>query len=318
MKFFRVCSAFFMLCCATAATALERAGHYEVLEQEVVFAELGGQQLKAHIYRPKTDGILPAVIDVHGGAWNLYDRMAGDLYNRGLASAGLFVLAIDFRQGPDYQHPAASADTAAAVRYLRHHSESLGIDPASIGLVGSSSGAHLALLAGLLPNHSQHQGTAIATRVGEAVQAFRRLDERPASVNYVIALWPVSDPHYRYEYAQRVGRDRLVEFHLGYFADETAMREASIQALLSEGRAETPLPPIMLVQPGADDNIPREMTAALIDAIQQADGQLDYHFYPGMPHAFAHRPSPATDDCIATMIAFIDRQVNNVQEQRKN
>ena len=60
----------------------------------------------------------PAVIDVHGGAWTRGDRATGAIHCRALAACGLVVASVDFRQGPDHQHPAASRDVAAGVRYV--------------------------------------------------------------------------------------------------------------------------------------------------------------------------------------------------------
>jgi acetyl esterase/lipase len=127
---------------------------YEVSSEDVVYAKPDGLDLLARIYRPKLlfDKPLHAVIDVHPGAWNFYDRLAGRLYNNALAASGLVVVAIDFRQGPTFKHPLASRDVAAAVRFVRVNAEKLGIDADRIGLIGSSAGGHLALLAGIKPN----------------------------------------------------------------------------------------------------------------------------------------------------------------------
>lgn len=290
---------------STQAQTLSDLNSYEVEEQDIVYARVDGTELLARIYRPKKSGVLPAVVEVHGGAWNLYDRTAGELYNRALASSGLFVMAVDFRQGPDFKHPLGSRDAVAALRYLKSHASALQIDPASIGIMGSSSGGHLALLAGIKPNADLHKGTAILSG-NKSAQVHDDID---AAVRYIIALWPVSDPKFRYDYAARMGRDELRKYHLGYFADEAAMRDASIQRAIEAGEAATTLPALLVVQPGADTNIPLEMTEALLRAYQKAGGKVDYAFYPGQAHAFAHRPSPATDDCIRTMRDFIDRQL---------
>lgn len=280
-------------------------GSFEVVEEDFVYATINGVELQARSYRPKKSGILPAVIDVHGGAWNLYDRTAGEHYNRALASSGLYVLAVDFRQGPEYQHPLGSRDVTSAVRYLRHNAENLKLHGESIGLIGSSSGGHLALLAGLKPNaaiHKPQNGSTGTVKTEELASA-------SAEVDYIIALWPVSDPFYRYQYAKRVGRDGLLAMHEAYFGDEEQMRSASIQRILNEGEAVAELPPVLIVQAGDDGNIPREMTFDLIAAYQEQNGALDYAFYPNVPHAFGHRASPSTDDLIDTMRSFIQRQL---------
>lgn len=295
---------------------LGRIGQYDVEEQDFVYAVVDGIELRAHSYRPaKSAGALPAVVELHGGAWNLYDRTAGALYNKALASAGLYVMAVDFRQGPDHQHPLGSRDATAAVRYLKIHAKRLSLDMNSIGLIGSSSGGHLALLAGLKPNSKMHLGTPIAMADNKQLHA-DQVDQVDASVKYIIALWPVSDPEYRYTYAKEVKRDSLVQMHDNYFGNIAAMRDASIQRILKEEigtKAENrgKLPAVLVVQPGEDGNIPRPMTFALLDALQNSQVDTDYLFYPGMPHAFAHRPSQSTDDCIQAMRDFIARQIRS-------
>ena len=278
---------------------LKAIGAEQIVEDDFVYARAEGVELRAHSYRPKSSGTLPAIVDIHGGAWSSGDRNQGALYGRALASSGLYVLAIDFRQAPEARHPAASSDVAAAVRYLRAHAKRLDIDPSSIGLIGSSSGGHLAMLAAFTPNDSAFHGTQIASTNG-----FATANETSASVRYSIAMWPVSDPAYRYEYARRVGRDGLVKSHEAFFGTREAMQQASVPRLLRAKEAKE-LPPLFVVQPGNDANIPREMTFDLIAAYQDAGGRLTYEFYPNQPHAFGHRPSADTDHLIVSIRDFI-------------
>lgn len=280
---------------AAAFSGLKPLSTYDVEASEVVFAQPHGLELRARIYRPKVAGVLPAIIDVHGGAWNTGDRNSGQVYDRGLASTGLFVFAIDFRQGPKFQHPAANRDIAAAVRYLRARADSLQIDAASLGLVGSSSGGHLAMLAGLTPNSGEF-------REGASTD--------DASVRYVIALWPVSDPAYRYDYAKRVGRAELLRSHEAYFGTRDVMQRASVPRLVRAGE-QTHVPPLLVVQPGRDANIPIEMTFDLMKSYQDAGGRLEYLFYPQQPHAFGHRASADTDHLIVAMTEFVGRTLRS-------
>jgi acetyl esterase/lipase len=289
---------------ASEHTLLSNIGTYEVIEDDFVYLTEDGIELRAHSYRARKNGILPSVIDVHGGAWNFGDRMAGQNYDKALASSGIYVLAIDFRQAPAFQHPLGSRDVVSAIRYLINHAEKLTIETENLGLIGSSSGGHLALLAGLKPNAQMHS----------AITEESTLNEREkVAVKYIIALWPVSDPHYRYHYAKKAGRDRLVTAHDNYFNNEDEMKDASIQRILNSGEATENLPPVMIVEPGEDLNIPREMTLELMKSFQNAGGKADHLFYPGMPHAFANRESAnsaSTDDLILAMRDFINRQLS--------
>ena len=88
--------------------------------EDVTYANPEGLELLARISRPQSaEGPLPVVISVHGGAWGAYDRTSGRVYDQALADAGYLVVAFDFRQSPDYQHRAGSADVTAAVRWVR-------------------------------------------------------------------------------------------------------------------------------------------------------------------------------------------------------
>ncbi len=294
--------------CTTPASAEQTPPAVEahaVTTTDVVWAHPADLVLKATIYRPavKFAAPLPVLIDVHGGAWGSLDRTGDVLYATELAKGGVLVVSIDFRQSPQFQHPSGSADVAAAVRYVRLNAKALNADPDRIGLIGSSSGAHLALLAALRPDAPQHKGTHIADASGK----FAAHDDISAKVDYVIAMWPVSDPAARYRYAKRAGIARLAELTEKYFPSEDAMWDAAIPRIVTSGEAKI-LPPILVVQPGDDSNIPQEMTFDLLHAWQARGGRVDYLFYPGQPHAFGHRPSEATTDLIAAVAGFIARQ----------
>ncbi len=245
--------------------------------------------LMAVAYRPETGGAaVPCVVDVHGGAWSAGHRKSDRHYCRRLAAAGIAVLSIDFRHAPGFQHPAASEDIGEAVNWVK--SGGLDIEIATLGLTGSSSGGHLVLLAGLKP-------------------------EAGADVDFVVALWPVSNPLARYQYVKaRATEDpdswvnfqplRLAEGHEGYFVTEANMQLASIQRILSEGEA-THCPRVFVVQPELDQNVPVFMTQTLHGGLLQAGLDATYKLYPGVEHGFAQAEGPQTKQCIEDMIAFI-------------
>jgi acetyl esterase len=287
-------------------TQIAARNRYDVKAEEIAYTRPEGRDLLARLYRPQGTGKepLPALVEVHGGAWNYFDRHAGALYNRALASCGIVVLAIDFRMGPHHKHPAASADVATAVRFLRANAARLRVAPDRIALLGSSSGGHLALLAAIKPNAPEHLGTPVG---GTA--------DVDAAVCAVLALWPVSDPLYRYRYAlSRRGerRDPEVRFnpeatiaaHLAYFGSEDAMANASIQRCLADGEAQS-LPPAWVCQPGRDQNVPAVMTDELVRCYRAAGGAIELSVFPNQGHGFAHAPGPDTDECLERMRRFL-------------
>ncbi len=275
----------------------------DVAESDVPYANPGGVELLARVYRPSSDSDAPypTLISVHGGAWNANHRIRNEPVSRVLASSGLVIVSLDFRQGPDHQHPCATSDIVAGVRWAKLHAAEFGGDPGSVGMIGNSSGGHLALLAAVRPRIEEHRQTPLLETASENEEGV------DGSVRYVVACWPVSDPLYRYRYAVRMERDGLVTSSLAYFGDEATMREASVPRILDDGEAQE-LPPVLIVQPGEDQNVPLEMTQYLMRAYQQRGGHLEYAYFPGEPHAFTYEASDATEQCLALITDFIHRR----------
>lgn len=276
---------------------------HEVKFADIVYAEADGHQLLARCYRSERS-IGHGIVMVHGGAWTANDRTTPWFVSESLARKGMTVLSLDFRCGPDFVHPSASADVVAGLRFLRSHANKFGVDSDSIGLIGSSSGGHLVMFAGLNSRREDHQSTNI--RSGD--KQFGKALNIAADPAYIVALWPVSNPSYRYEFAQRQGRNELVRAHDGYFESVQRMEDASVQRTLRSGEAMQP-PPIMVVQPGNDANVPEEMTLDLIKALQERNAEVTYRYMAGLPHAFTYRPSPDAERCCEYIWEFLKDQL---------
>lgn len=85
------------------------------------------------------------IIVFPGGGYGFLAPHEGEGYARWLASHGITSYVLNYRVGPDgYKHPAMLHDAARAVRLARHLARAQGLDPARIGVIGSSAGGHLA------------------------------------------------------------------------------------------------------------------------------------------------------------------------------
>lgn len=112
----------------------------------------GFRPLLMDIHLPEElDGPAPCVVWIHGGAWREGDRRfppgnwgQDDSWFRLLVASGMAVATIDYRLSGEARYPAQLADAQAAIRFLRHHANPLGIDPNRIGVSGESAGGHLA------------------------------------------------------------------------------------------------------------------------------------------------------------------------------
>jgi acetyl esterase/lipase len=242
--------------------------------------EKGGAPLLARLYQPKGAGPFPAVVEVHGGAWASGDRLNNAPLNEALAKSGIVVLAIDFRMPPQHRYPASIADINFATRWLKAHAEEFGSRRELVGGLGTSSGAHQLLLSALKPDDPRYAALPLA---GE--------DSR---LPYLVLCWPISDPLARYRMVKEKGNTRLVESHDAYWASEAEMAEGNPQLILERGEASVPLPPAIVVQGLADDNVTPDMADRFAAAYRTRGGSLELHKFEGQPHTFIPR-DPGSD-----------------------
>src|SRR6516165_7377192 len=167
---------------------------HEIDMEDVEYLRHGSKPLLARLFKPRGTGPFPALVDVHGGAWNLSDRLADTIINEALATSGVVVAALDFRMPPEASYPASMADINYGVRWLKAHANEFGSRPDLVGIAGSSSGGHQAMLAAMRPNDSRY--AAIPLPAGSP--------SVDATVRAVAMSWPVINPLSRYRNAQKL------------------------------------------------------------------------------------------------------------------
>ena len=132
------------------------AQQFAVQVQELEYRNDGKESWMVTIYQPEGEGPFPALLDVHGGAWNRGDRTADDVMNRALAASGMVVAAVDFRLAPAHPYPAQVQDVNFATRWLKAHAAEFNADPATVGGMGCSSGGHTLMLSAMRPGDSRY------------------------------------------------------------------------------------------------------------------------------------------------------------------
>jgi acetyl esterase/lipase len=120
-----------------------------VVKADVVFASPGGRDLHADIFSPAvTSGASPAVLFIQGSGYNGNNKIHFWREAAELARAGFVTLTIEHRgPGPDgVRWPEQLADGEAALRRMAANASEYRIDLTRAGVVGASSGAHIAAL----------------------------------------------------------------------------------------------------------------------------------------------------------------------------
>jgi acetyl esterase len=263
--------------------------------EDVEYQRQGGRALLARLYRPAGAGPYPAAVQVHGGAWVHKDRTDNDFIARALAESGILVAAIDFRMPPEAGYPASLADINLAIRWLKARARTYGGRPDWVGLFGTSSGGHQALLAAMRPDDPRYA----ALRLAEA-------PDSDARVAFVISGWGVLDPLLRYHLAKKAGNDELVGNHHAYWRDEATMSEGSPPAILDRGERVC-LPPALVFGGDADEWVPVETMRRLVAGWRAAGGEIELELYRGANHGFmTGKPNaPYARNAIARIKGFI-------------
>jgi acetyl esterase/lipase len=263
---------------------------FDVDVTDVEYQQLAGAARLARVYRPIGSGPFPTIVDVHGGAWNNGERTNDAALNRAMAERGLLTIAIDFRQPPEAGYPASVADVNLAIRWAKLRAHEYG-GTSKVGAIGVSSGGHVVLLSGLRPRDPRYAALPLA---GAA--------DVDASLAYVIACWPVSDPLYRYrEVAQKTNSASLIAAHDAYWGSEAAMSEGSPPLILERGEP-VELPPALIIQRKVDDVHPLEMQQRLVDWYRRRGGLIDMPLYDSIPRPFV--VSTEYPDSLAIMEAI--------------
>jgi acetyl esterase/lipase len=279
--------------------AYDPTAQYEVTTTDVEYRRDGDQSWLATIYRPRGAGPFPAVLDVHGGAWTMADRSSNEPMDRPLAASGLVVAAIDFRLAPDHPYPASLADVNYATRWLKAHASEYGADPRHLGGLGTSSGGHQVMLSAMRPRDARYAALPLPDA-----------PDVDASLAYVLACWPILDPFARYFFAQETGRQELVKRTEGYFVTQEAMREGNPQVILDRGE-QVELPPALLLQGTADNNLTMAMSLRFVATYRLAGGEAELEQFPDMPHGFGNQPGAESERAIQVMKAFVARQLQS-------
>ena len=114
------------------------------------------KSLALDLQRPASGGPRPLVIFVPGGGFFVAPKEATLDLRTFVAEFGFVVASIQYRtvqDGATYRDSVA--DVKAAIRYLRAHANTYGIDPDHVAVWGQSAGGYLAAMAGVTGNMTE-------------------------------------------------------------------------------------------------------------------------------------------------------------------
>jgi acetyl esterase/lipase len=278
------------------------------VEENVVYGMYSGLALLMDVYLPQQPNGL-GVIFIMGSGWHSdqsYDAAPLKdaarlpvLPAQALVQAGYTVFSINHRAAPRFRYPAAVEDARRAVEFVRSNAARYNIDPDSIGAVGMSSGAHLALMLGVLDEDAgpRHQsGADVSTKV-QAVVAMAAPTDFTAFV---------ADPNGR--------RDVVASFlgaplNLGSGPDSPeaiTYREASPITYISSDDA-----PVFLVHGDSDTTVPYGQSVILRDELMRQGVDVELMTIEGADHDMGATREEGPPDFLTPTVEWFDRYLRD-------
>ncbi|USX17942.1 alpha/beta hydrolase [Oxalobacteraceae bacterium OTU3REALA1] len=211
-----------------------------------------------------------AVIICPGGG---YVRMStareGDQYANWLSTLGVTSFVLKYRM-QEYGHPAPLQDVLRAVRMLRSRAAEFNINPARIGVMGSSAGGHLAASA----------GTLFDNPVGRTGAAMDTVSARP---DFMMLMYPVISMQ---EPAVHAGSRKAL---LG-----AAPSPETLQLMSLEKQVTAATPPTLLIHTQEDQAVPVENSILFYQALTKAKVPAEMYLFEHGGHGMGMRDGLGT------------------------
>ena len=254
---------------------------------DVIYGKKYGVALTMDVFKPSTPNGAGVIWVVSGGFSSSHD-MVPDLFQlRKLFERGYTVFAVVHGSRPKYTIPEIMEDMNRAVRSIRFHASDYGVDPGRLGITGSSSGGHLALV----------QGTAGDMGNPDAKDPVEKESSR---VQAVACFCPPTDfLNYGKPGENAVGRGILkdykaiFDFHEYDEASKTLIPITNEDRITEIVRKISPIyhvtaddPPTLIIHGDADNLVPIQQSESIMSKFKEAGVPAKLITKPGAGHGW--------------------------------
>ena len=264
-----------------------------VFDVDVPYGTASERQRLDILYRKDGPALQPAIIHIHGGGWYTGGKGGERTFAvmQHFAEAGYVALSIEYRLADDVTFPAAVEDCKLAVRWLRAHAETYGVDPDHIGAIGASAGGHLSAMLAVAGPDAGLEGDG-------------PWQEFPSVVQAAVPVAAPFDLQAPLSLALAAEDDPIVVRFLGGSLKEKA-HAARRGSPLTYVRKE--LPPMLVLQGTADKRVDRKTQAdVMIAALAEAGAPHEAIFVEGGKHGMGIAREP---EMLVRIVAFFDQHL---------
>lgn len=245
------------------------------------------------VYLPQGAGPFPFVMEIHGGAFKLGDKVGNAVQSEVLA-AGIAIVRINYRFSSTAIWPAQGEDCLAAVTYLRENAADLKLDPARMAVWGQSAGGFLAVSTAISLTQAGQPPQAVVDFYGP--MDFSNMDADMAALGMTAVMGQTS--------VEGSPESQLLGYNV---ADNPAGARAAGPIGRLEGAALA-LPPLMIRHGDADNFIAHTQSQRLADAWRAAapKAEVDFALVAGAGHGTSQFNAAGV---VTPLVAFLQKHL---------
>ena len=242
------------------------------------YSAIGKCRLKAYVFSPPPGAAprpRPGMVLFHGGGWNRGSAEWTFRHARHFASRGLVAVSVDYRLSDQkgITPVEAMADARSAMRWVRGHAATLGIDPHRIAAFGQSAGGHLAACTAIFNDPKEYKAEWV-----------------DCSAPRLASNWLFDDPVAQTQVS--CAPDALVLFYpvvaTGFdeWTETMLMGKADTHAISPYNHIRHGLPPTVILQGKLDHQTPFERAVRFSERMRAAGNRCELHLFEHVGHLF--------------------------------
>ena len=256
---------------------------------DVVYGHKDGMALTFDVLTPPASPNGAGVLAIQSGGWVSRWRPVEQSQSsyEALLNKGFTVFVVRHGSSPRFNAAEAFEDVQRAVRVIRQHAPTYGVDPERLGIHGGSAGGQLSLMAALGSDEgdpsAEDEVLRESSRVAAVVAYYPPVDLRPRSQPSADFPPLTAETHF-YATGLVVERSRWPALELD---EEVAARNSPILHVSSDD------PPTLLVHGDADTTVDLNASQTL-HALLEAEGvETELYVIEGAEHRFLNDANSA-------------------------